>query len=267
MILQSIPLQQPLSSSLINPFFSSNIKRRLFMITTSKLATYSYARRISGLAIMVISMFFIALSVQKANAQQIIKKTIIKQNSDTTVRSKRKPQDSKQITIQKTTKGRTENKEVIIEKSGGPETMEKDENDDALFNMAPDKAPLYIVDGKETDAATMKDFDQKLITTVDVMKGQKAIDTYGDKAKNGVVKISTTKSGKSEQEKKVVIKNTNPGKPLIYVDGKQITQEEMNLLKPNDIESVNVLKGETATKKYGNKGSDGVIEILMKKGV
>lgn len=265
MILQSIPLQQPGSNSLINPFFSSNIKRRLFMITTSKLATYSYARRISGLAIMVISMFFIALSVQKAGAQQTIKKTIIKQNSDTTVRSKRKPQDSKQIIIQKTTKGRTENKEVIIEKSGGSETMEKEENDDALFNMAPDKAPLYIVDGKETDAATMKSFDQKLITTVDVIKGQKAIDTYGDKAKNGVVKISTSKSGNPSQGEKIIIKDAKPGKPLIYVDGKQITQEEMNLLKPNNIESVNVLKGDSATKKYGTKGSEGVIEIIMKK--
>lgn len=267
MILQSIPLQQSGSNSLINPFFSSNIKRRLFMITTSKLATYSYARRISGLALMFISMFFIALSVQKAGAQSTIKKTIIKENSDTTIRSKRKPINSKQITIQKSAKGRTENKEIIIEKVKGPNSIVVEENDEDLFNISSEKAPLYIVDGKETDAATMKGFDQKLITTVDVMKGQKAIDTYGDKAKNGVVKISTTKFGNRAPGEKVIIKNTNPGKPLIYVDGKQITQEEMNLLKPNDIESVNVLKGETATKKYGNKGSDGVIEISMKKAV
>lgn len=265
MILQSIPLQQSGSNSLINPFFSSNIKRRLFMITTSKLATYSYARRISGLALMFISMFFIALSVHKVGAQSTIKKTIIKQNSDTTIRSKKKPMDSKQITIQKSASGRTENKEIIIEKVEAPNTIKMEENDEALFNISPDKAPLYIIDGKEADAATMKSLDQKLITSVDVIKGQKAIDTYGNKAKNGVVKISTTKSGTSGQEKKVIIKNTNPGKPLIYVDGKQITQEEMNLIKPNDIETVNVLKGEMATKKYGSKGSDGVIEIIMKK--
>ncbi len=64
-----------------------------------------------------------------------------------------------------------------------------EENDEALFNISPEKAPLYIVDGKEADATAMKVLDQKLITTVDVIKGQTAIEIYGDKAKNGVVKI------------------------------------------------------------------------------
>lgn len=263
MILQAIPLRKPGTNSLINPFFSSNIKRRLFMITTSNLATYSYARRISGLAIMVISMFFIALSVQKADAQATIKKTITIQDSNNNLKSKKKPADPKRITIQKIPKGKTA--EIIIETNKGSEKFEIKEDDEDLFNTVPDKAPLYIVDGKETDAATMKNFDQKFITTIDVIKGQQAIDTYGDKAKNGVVKVSTTKSGNGYREEKFIIKNDKPGKPLIYVDGKQITQEEMNLLKPNNIESVNVLKGDSATKKYGSKGSDGVIEIIMKK--
>ena len=267
MILQAIPLNQPQSNSLINPFFSSKIKRRLFMITTSNLATFSYSRRISGLAIMVISMLFIAVSVNNAEAQTVTKKTITRQTEDTTIPNNKKKGTGKEITIQKTTKGRTEIKEVTIEKIEGRETMEIEENDEALFNLAPDKAPLYIIDGKETDAAAMKNFDQKLITTVDVMKGQKAIAIYGDKAKNGVVKISTAKSGNRVGGEKVIIKTTKPGNPLIYVDGKPITQEEMNLLKPNDIESVNVLKGESAIKKYGNKGSEGVIEIVMKKAV
>ena len=36
-------------------------------------------------------------------------------------------------------------------------------------------------------------------------------------------------------------------------------------LNPNEIESINVLKGEAAIKKYGDKGKDGVIEITTKK--
>ena len=264
MILQAIPLNQPNSNALINPFFSSKIKRRLFMITTSNLATFSYARRISGLAIMVMSMLFIAVSVHNAEAQKVTKKTITRLTADTTIRSNKKMGTGKEITVQKTKKEGKE--EVIIEKVIGFESVEHEEKDEQdIFNANPKNAPLYLIDGKETDAAAMKNFDQKLITTVDVVKGQKAIDTYGDKAKNGVVKISTTKSGNGGTVEKIIIRTTKPGNPLIFVDGKPITQEEMKLLKPNDIESMNVLKGESAIKKYGNKGSEGVIEIVMKK--
>ncbi len=269
MILQAIPLNQPQSNSLINPFFSSKIKRRLFMITTSNLATFSYVRRISGLAIMVMSMLFIAVSVHNAEAQTVTKKTITRQTEDTTIRSNKKRGTGKEITIQKTKKDVKEGKEeVIIEKIIGPESIELKKNDEQdIFNADPKNTPLYLIDGKETNAVAMKSLDPKLITTVDVIKGQKAIDTYGDKAKNGVIKISTTKSGIGGSGEKIIIKTTKPGNPLIYVDGKPITQEEMNLLNPNDIESMNVLKGESAIKKYGNKGSEGVIEIVMKKAV
>lgn len=59
--------------------------------------------------------------------------------------------------------------------------------------------------------------------------------------------------------------NTNNNKePLFYVDGKEITKQEMEQLKPDSIKSMNVLKGESALKKYGKKGENGVIEIFMK---
>ncbi len=36
-------------------------------------------------------------------------------------------------------------------------------------------------------------------------------------------------------------------------------------LKPDNVESINVLKGKTAIEKYGEKGKNGVIEIYLKK--
>ena len=55
-------------------------------------------------------------------------------------------------------------------------------------------------------------------------------------------------------------------KPLIVVDGK-IMDKGKNLkeIDPNNIESVNVLKGKSAQEKYGDKGVNGVIEIVTKK--
>jgi TonB-dependent SusC/RagA subfamily outer membrane receptor len=49
------------------------------------------------------------------------------------------------------------------------------------------------------------------------------------------------------------------------VDDKIIGNDDISKIKPNDIESVTVLKDESATKIYGEKGKDGVVIIKMKK--
>jgi hypothetical protein len=43
-----------------------------------------------------------------------------------------------------------------------------------------------------------------------------------------------------------------------------MTENEMKAISPNDIESVNVLKGEQAMKKYPEGGKIGVVEIKLK---
>ena len=53
--------------------------------------------------------------------------------------------------------------------------------------------------------------------------------------------------------------------PLYILDGKVITEEEMKRIDPNMIASVDVLKDETTTKKYGERGKNGVIVITLKK--
>ena len=52
--------------------------------------------------------------------------------------------------------------------------------------------------------------------------------------------------------------------PLYILNGKEITKKEMDELKPDTIEKVEVLKGDSATEKYGDKGKDGVIVITTK---
>jgi TonB-dependent SusC/RagA subfamily outer membrane receptor len=52
---------------------------------------------------------------------------------------------------------------------------------------------------------------------------------------------------------------------LIMVDGKKVSEEQMKKINPNDIVSVNVLKGEKAVT-YGAAGSNGVILIQTKFG-
>jgi len=68
-----------------------------------------------------------------------------------------------------------------------------------------------------------------------------------------------------EEDSKIVFHNSNNTNPLIFIDGKEVEKSKMNELDPNKIESVSVLKGESAIEKYGKKAKDGVILITTKK--
>ena len=54
------------------------------------------------------------------------------------------------------------------------------------------------------------------------------------------------------------------GEPLVIINDKEASIEEYKQLKPEDIESVNVLKDKAATDLWGSKGANGVIEIKTK---
>ena len=54
-------------------------------------------------------------------------------------------------------------------------------------------------------------------------------------------------------------------KPLYVVEGRIIDEKEFHAINPNKIESIHVLKGENATRIYGEKGTNGVIDIRLKK--
>ena len=56
-------------------------------------------------------------------------------------------------------------------------------------------------------------------------------------------------------------------KPIIVLDGSIVegdTDKIINMINPDNIESMNVIKGENAIKTYGDKGKNGVIEIYAK---
>lgn len=54
--------------------------------------------------------------------------------------------------------------------------------------------------------------------------------------------------------------------PLFIVGGKEVSKADIDKMDPSGIESISVLKGESATKKYGSKGKNGAVEITLKPG-
>lgn len=171
----------------------------------------------------------------------------------------------------------------------------------ALRNPATEQ-PLFILDGKVLEG-TLDDYelDPSDIKSVSVFKGESAISRFGPEGANGVVDI-VTKNGtqaipkaraKDEKatdgdgekivigvfnqeteetmpaviiEDKKVAKGDSDLKPIYILDGKRLEGELDGQISPEEIESIDVLKGKSAVEAYGPEAKNGVVIITTKKG-
>jgi hypothetical protein len=87
----------------------------------------------------------------------------------------------------------------------------------------------------------------------------------GDNAEKNVVFIKSKQFQDKENKgnKELRIKNTKPGEePLYIVDGKPVIN--LSHIATDNIESVNVWKGDDAIEKYGQAAKYGVVEVKTK---
>ena len=66
-------------------------------------------------------------------------------------------------------------------------------NETVVVGYGSENEPYVIVDGKPIDGSKLKEIDPKTIDHMEVLKSQPAIEKYGEKAKNGVIIITTKK--------------------------------------------------------------------------
>jgi TonB family protein len=115
--------------------------------------------------------------------------------------------------------------------------------------------PLYVVDGTIVTKDEAEKINPEIISNVNVMK--KSSDKYGEKGKNGVVEITTRK----EMDMALVVID---GVIKDKIDGVIQEKSILSAVKSDDIASMDVLKGQDAINKYGEKGKNGVIELTTK---
>ncbi|MEO0573460.1 MAG: M56 family metallopeptidase [Bacteroidota bacterium] len=83
---------------------------------------------------------------------------------------------------------------MVIKDSDDDSDIEVINKDEGFFFIDTDgKEPLYIIDGKESSKKEVKKLSPKKIASMNILKGQAALDKYGPKAKNGVVEITLKK--------------------------------------------------------------------------
>lgn len=113
---------------------------------------------------------------------------------------------------------------------------------------------LIVVDGTEVSPESFSKMNAEDIKSMTVLKGNSAVELYGDKGRKGVIVVET-KAGSVK------------AKPLILVDGHECTPDEIVTIKQEDILNVVTYKaGSAPANTYKEKGRGGVIIITTKNG-
>ena len=129
---------------------------------------------------------------------------------------------------------------------------------DSNASVVSNKGQLIVVDGKEVTEEEMLKIKSEDVVSVNVLApGSKVAEAYGEKGHSGVILIETK-----------TVKNLSVAtNPIVIIDGKEASYEELGKIDPDKIANVTVLKaGSDAAKAYGDKGKNGVILVTTKAG-
>ena len=209
--------------------------------------------------------------------------------------------ENKELTIQTDTTSATAKKS---KSAATDETTKHKLRQDSIVAVKAEKFKKYqtahpaliVADGVIKPNMKIDDIAADNIKSVNVLKGEAATKKYGDKGKDGVIEITTkgqatyvvrsdnqyntVEDKKSEGSNQNVNVSTNLNvneskvenikiramdhQPLIVIDGIVSPNQNLGSIAPNEIESIHVLKDQTAKIKYGDKGKNGVLEIRLK---
>lgn len=221
-------LQTYYGNHFLNPshsFYYSSIKRRIIMLTTSKTPKYAYLRKVAVLPLFATSLILISFQL-----------------------SAQKPKSKKEEATQFTVTMRPDSTTFSDPKTGkkvfSVATRDMPPPPPPAGAPAPPTPPVLTLHGSGSEV--------KLITIDSTTVEFKGRNSEGKQVVFRAEKVGNTATSPKE-------------KPLIVIDGVITSDLDMNKINPNNIASMNVLKGEKATTKYAEKGANGVIEITTKK--
>ena len=143
--------------------------------------------------------------------------------------------------------------------------------------------PLIVIDGVEkgVGADKLQAVNPQDVKSIEILQPENAIEKFGDRAKEGAI-IVTTKDGEEAvrvvgagtydatltySHVKSVIAPKEGTSPLIIIDGEEKGNDQsiLNQLDVQDIQTISVLKDESAVQQFGEKGREGVVIVTTKK--
>ena len=125
--------------------------------------------------------------------------------------------------------------------------------------------PLVVIDGLAFSYENLK-VNKIRISKSDISRmdylgknSEGAKNIYGDQGNKGVILILTNNSPQQPGD------SLSEGKILFLIGERQITQQELESIDPNEIESIEVVKEKNKVREYTSDNYDGVIIVTMKK--
>ncbi len=236
-------LQTYYGNHFLNPshsFYYSSIKRRIIMLTTSKTPKYAYLRKVAVLPMLafILVIFSIQVSAQEKKPKKGVEYKVTMRPDSTTFSD---PKTGKKVfTVA------TKDMPPPPAPAGPP---------------APPAPPVTAETIKISHSFSDAKFTGNSDSSAIVMKGMRD-------GKEITVTVKGSNKNISPTDQASIVLRSSPGqkeKPLIVIDGVIMTDMDMNKISPDKIQSINVLKGESAKVKYAEKGANGVVEITTKK--
>ncbi len=205
-------LMQALQSRhrLVNPFFHSQIKRRIAMITNSQKTSHRYLRKVLALPLAVLVLGLVAFKVKSRPAEPASTHPPFLENVESAPSMKLNngvmdfdttPPKAKNVVLEPVREKNVELKPV----------SEKEKQDVTKIRIRGEADPLFIINGeivKPSERIKLDTLSPTRIKSINVLKGETATNLYGEKGTNGVVSI-TTKEHETADLKEVVLE----GKP------------------------------------------------------
>ncbi|MDH5825369.1 M56 family metallopeptidase [Sphingobacterium faecium] len=161
----------------------------------------------------------------------------------------------------------------ITTKSGAKSNAGKSNGDDNSYKHTPkgfinakgNKIGLILLEGKEVAMDEVNKVPEDKLSVKALYTGEKAIQLYGEKGKNGVVELRDRRFTIAVQDtsKSIKVVKSDKPDPLFVLDGK-IYNAKMKDIKAEDIAAIEIIKGANAQELYGDRAVNGVIIITSK---
>ena len=246
-------LQTYYGNHFLNPshsFYYSSIKRRIIMLTTSNVPKYAYLRKVAVLPMLafILALFSIQLSAQEAKENKAeAQSTAAKDQRQAKIDQRQAMIDQRQAVI--------DQRQAVIDQKQAAIDQIQAEIDQKQAKVDYELAML----------------DQGIFLTPSDIKSMNVdtnkLEIRGNRNEKDVTVTVNGPNENTTLKGNIELKPSSGQKdnPLIVIDG--VISSDINLkdINPNNILSINVLKGEKATAKYAEKGANGVIEITTKK--
>jgi len=262
--------------TMANSFNHSKLKNRITMITKKKsnrraslkalfvlpltlFAVILFANEKVTTALEPVSNVKITDLIQKDTTKKVITKAVIVKQSDN-----QDPVKPKTIRVKISAKDT-----AFVEYTG-------DLKDTAFVNKLKRKG-YTVVSDSDKSVKIIKDGKTETTNTVIYINGKDVnIDSLKKQYKTKTITIKSTdgQDGKYEIVEGtkdnllwVSAKSKDGAKPIIIVNGEVVKDAfDISNYAPESIGSINIIKGEAAIKKYGDKAKEGAIEITLKEG-